>query len=74
MPVRRTTVHELEVLDYDGRIAQLRTHLSLAATFAPWPCGSAATVSLRRTAVGPFRIEDADEQRVIPPEEALAEL
>ena len=31
-------------------------------------------VSLRRTAVGPFRIEDADEQRVIPPEEALAEL
>jgi hypothetical protein len=24
--------------------------------------------------VGPFRLEDADEERVIPPEEALAEL
>jgi tRNA pseudouridine55 synthase len=28
--------------------------------------------TLRRTAVGPFRVEDADEHRLIPPEQALA--
>jgi hypothetical protein len=28
-------------------------------------------VMLRRTEVGPFRIEEADPERIIPPEEAL---
>lgn len=75
MPLRRTTVHELEVLDYDGRIAQLRTHLSSGGyvrSLAEALGGHC--VALRRMTVGPFKIEDADEQRVIPPEEALAEL
>ena len=75
MPFRRTTVHELEVLDYDGRIAQLRTHLSSGGyvrSLAEALGGHC--VSLRRTSVGPFRIDAADPDRVIPPEEALGEL
>jgi tRNA pseudouridine55 synthase len=75
MPLRRTTVHELEVFDYDGRIALLRTHLSSGGyvrSLAEALGGHC--VSLRRTTVGPFKIEDADEEHVIPPEEALAEL
>ena len=75
MPFRHTTVHELEVLDYDGRIARLRTHLSSGGyvrSLAEALGGHC--VSLRRTSVGPFRIEDADEERVIAPEEALAKL
>jgi tRNA pseudouridine55 synthase len=31
-------------------------------------------VTLRRTAVGPFHVEDADPDRILPPEEALAAL
>jgi tRNA pseudouridine55 synthase len=75
MPFRRTTVHELEVLDYDGQIAQLRTHLSSGGyvrSLAEALGGHC--VSLRRTSVGPFHIDAADPDRVIPPEEALGEL
>lgn len=75
MPVRRTSVHELDLLDYDGRIARLHTHLSSGGyvrSLAEALGGHC--VSLRRTSVGPFRVEDADEERVIPPEEAVAEL
>jgi tRNA pseudouridine55 synthase len=75
MPMRRTSVHELQLLDYDGRVARLRANVgsggyvrSLAEAL-----GGHCT-SLRRTSVGPFRVEDADEERIIPPEEALARL
>jgi len=30
--------------------------------------------SLRRTEVGPFRVEEADPGRIIPPDEALARI
>ena len=30
--------------------------------------------TLRRTEVGPFSVEEADEERIVPPEEALARL
>ena len=75
MPLRRTSVHELEVLDYDGRSARLRMHLSSGGyvrSLAEALGGHC--VSLRRTTVGPFDVEDADEKRVIPPDEALAAL
>jgi hypothetical protein len=29
---------------------------------------------LRRTAIGPFTVEEADEGRIVPPDEALARL
>jgi tRNA pseudouridine55 synthase len=75
MPVRRTTVHELDLLEYDGRIARVHAHLGSGGyvrSIADVLGGHC--VSLRRTRVGPFRVEDADEERIVPPEEALAAL
>ena len=75
MPVRRSTVHELELVSYDGRIATLDLLVSSGTyvrSIAEALGGHWAT--LRRTEVGPFRVEDADPARVIPPEEALAAL
>jgi tRNA pseudouridine55 synthase len=75
MPVRRTSVHALELVAYDGRVARLHAHVGSGAyvrSLAEALGGHC--VSLRRTAVGPFRVEDADPDRVIPDEEALAAL
>jgi tRNA pseudouridine55 synthase len=75
MPLRRTSVHELELLDYDGRVARLHAHVGSGAYVRSLAeaLGGHCT-SLRRTSVGPFRVEDADEERIIPAEEALAAL
>jgi tRNA pseudouridine55 synthase len=75
MPVRRSTVHELELVSYDGRVATLDLLVSSGTyvrSIAEALGGHCAT--LRRTEVGPFRVEDADDGRVIEPEEALASL
>jgi tRNA pseudouridine55 synthase len=75
MPVRRTSVHALELVDYDGRVARLHAHVGSGAyvrSLAEALGGHC--VSLRRTAVGPFRVDHADSERVIPDEEALAAL
>lgn len=75
MPVRRTNVHELELIGYDGRVARLRMRLGSGGyvrSIADVLGGHC--VSLRRTAVGPFRVEDADPERIVPPDEALAAL
>lgn len=75
MPVRRSTIHSLQLLDYDGRTATLDlrvesgTYVRSIADELGGHC-----VSLRRTEIGPFRVEDADSARVIPAEEALAAL
>jgi len=75
MPVRRSTVYSLDLLGFDGRVARLDllvgsgTYVrSIAAALG----GYCAT--LRRTEVGPFRVEEADEQRIVPADEALARL
>lgn len=75
MPMRRTSVHELELLDYDGRVARLHAHVGSGAYVRSLAeaLGGHCT-SLRRTSVGPFRVEDADEDRILPAEEALAAL
>ena len=75
MPLRRTSVHELELLDYDGRVARLHAHVGSGAYVRSLAeaLGGHCT-SLRRTSVGPFRVEDADEDRILPAEEALAAL
>jgi tRNA pseudouridine55 synthase len=73
MPVRRSTIHALELLGYDGRAATLDllvgsgTYVRAIADALGGHC-----VSLRRTEVGPFRVEDADPGRIIPPEDALS--
>jgi len=75
MPVRRSTVRELGLVSYDGRIATLDVLVSSGTyvrSIAEALGGHCA--SLRRTEVGPFRVEDADDTRVIDPEEALAAL
>ena len=75
MPVRRSTVHELELVSYDGRLATLDLLVSSGTyvrSIAEALGGHCAT--LRRTEVGPFRVEDADDGRVIDPEDALAAL
>jgi tRNA pseudouridine55 synthase len=75
MPVRRSTIHSLELVDYDGRVATLNllvgsgTYVRAIADELGGHCRT-----LRRTEVGPFRVEDADPARIVPPEEALAEL
>jgi tRNA pseudouridine55 synthase len=75
MPMRRTTVHTLDLLDYDGRVARLGVHISSGGyvrSLAEALGGHC--VSLRRTHVGPFDLADADPERIVPPDEALAVL
>jgi tRNA pseudouridine55 synthase len=75
MPVRRSQVHSLELLGYEGGIADLDllvstgTYVRAIADALGGHC-----VSLRRTEVGPFSVEEADEERVLPVEDALARL
>lgn len=75
MPRRPMRVHELELLSYDGGIARLEllvgsgTYVRSIADALGGHC-----VTLRRTEVGPFRVEEADEGRVVPLEEALPRL
>jgi tRNA pseudouridine55 synthase len=75
MPVRRSTIHSLDLVDYDGRIARLDllvgsgTYVRAIADELGGHCRT-----LRRTEVGPFRVDDADPARIIPPDEALGAL
>jgi tRNA pseudouridine55 synthase len=75
MPLRRSRVAALDVITYrDGAVTlDLRvssgTYVRAIADALGGHCQT-----LRRTEVGPFRVEDADPERVIPAEEALAAL
>jgi tRNA pseudouridine55 synthase len=75
MPLRRSHVAALDVITYsDGAVTlDLRvssgTYVRAIADALGGHCRT-----LRRTEVGPFRVEDADPERVIPVEEALAAL
>lgn len=72
MPVRRSMVHELSLTGYDGRIARLDllvssgTYVRSIADALGGHC-----LSLRRTEVGPFSVDQADEQRILPAKDAL---
>ena len=75
MPVRRSRVDALDLVSYDGGLARLDlrvssgTYVRAIATALGGHCRT-----LRRTEVGPFLIEEADPERLLPPEEALARL
>ena len=72
MPVRRSTVRELTLAHYDGVVARLELLVSSGTyvrSIADALGGHCA--SLRRTEVGPFSVDDADEERILPPVDAL---
>jgi tRNA pseudouridine55 synthase len=72
MPLRRSTIHSLDVLRFDPPELVLSLHVS-SGTYvrAIADVLGGHCVSLRRVAVGPFQVEDADEERVLPPLDAL---
>jgi tRNA pseudouridine55 synthase len=73
MPLRRSQVHALGLLAYDEGVATLDLRVS-SGTYvrALAEALGGHCVSLRRLEIGPFSVEDADEERVVPAEEALA--
>ena len=75
MPLRRSRVDELELLRYDEGVATLDllvssgTYVRAIAEALGGHCRS-----LRRVEVGPFHVDDADEERIIAVDDALAKL
>jgi tRNA pseudouridine55 synthase len=75
MPLRRSRVDALDVISYSEGVARLDLRVSSGTyvrSIATALGGHCAT--LRRTEVGPFRVEEADPSRLIPADEALARL
>ena len=73
MPLRRSRVDALDVIAYTDGVVRLDLRVSSGTyvrAIAEALGGHCAT--LRRLEIGPFRVEDADEELVIPPEQALA--
>jgi tRNA pseudouridine55 synthase len=73
--VRRSTVHSLRIRHYEPPLVELDLHVSSGTyvrAIADELGGHCRTI--RRTAVGPFRVEDADEELVLPPLAALVAL
>lgn len=67
MPLRRSTIHTLRVRRYAPPLVELDLHVSSGTyvrSIADALGGHCRTI--RRTAVGPFRVEDAEPDRVLP--------
>jgi tRNA pseudouridine55 synthase len=75
MPVRRSHVADLQLLRYREGVAALDltvgsgTYVRSIADALGGHC-----VTLRRTEIGPFSVDEADEERLLPVDEALARL
>jgi tRNA pseudouridine55 synthase len=70
MPVRRSTVHALDVIAYTGERVTLDVHVSSGTYIRSLADALGGhCVTLRRTEVGPFSVDDA-----VPPEAFAAEL
>ncbi len=75
MPLRRSRVDMLDLVAYAEGIATLDVRVSSGTyvrALAEALGGHCRT--LRRTEVGPFRVEEADPERIIPSDETLARL
>jgi tRNA pseudouridine55 synthase len=75
MPLRRSRVHALDVITYTGDAVRLDLRVSSGTyvrAIADALGGHCRT--LRRIEIGPFSIDEADADRFIPPDEALARL
>jgi len=75
MPLRRSQVHALDVIAYLGDSVRLELHVG-SGTYVrsiAEALGGQCT-ALRRTAVGPFAVEEADLERLLPVADVLARL
>jgi tRNA pseudouridine55 synthase len=75
MPVRRSRVDALDVIAYREGVARLDLLVSSGTyirAIADVLGGHCAT--LRRTEVGPFTVEEADPERILDPDAALARI
>jgi tRNA pseudouridine55 synthase len=75
MPVRRSRVDALDVITYTGDRVRLDLRVSSGTyvrAIADALGGHCAT--LRRTEIGPFGVDEADPELIIPADEALARL
>jgi tRNA pseudouridine55 synthase len=75
MPIRRSTVHDLTIVRFEPPDLDLALHVS-SGTYVRAIADALGghCIVLRRTAVGPFHVEAADEDRVLPPLAAVAHL
>src|ERR1044071_5427536 len=75
MPVRRSRVDALNVISYRDGVARLDlrvssgTYIRAIADVLGGHC-----VTLRRTEVGPFTVDEADPEQILPPDGALARI
>jgi tRNA pseudouridine55 synthase len=75
MPTRRSRIDALDVIAYTGHEVRLDLRVSSGTyvrAIADTLGGHCRT--LRRTEIGPFSVDEADPERFIPPDEALARL
>jgi len=75
MPLRRSQVHALDVIAYTGESVRLELHVgsgTYVRSIAEALGGHCTT--LRRTAVGPFAVDEADPERLLAVADALARL
>jgi len=75
MPLRRSRVEALALVAYSDGIATLDLRVS-SGTYVRAIADALGghCRALRRTEVGPFHVEEADSERIIPGDEALARL
>jgi tRNA pseudouridine55 synthase len=75
MPTRVMRIHALELVSYAGGVATLDLNVG-SGTYVRSIADSLGghCISLRRTEIGPFSVDEADEKRVLPLEEALPRL
>jgi tRNA pseudouridine55 synthase len=75
MPLRRSTIHALRVTRYAPPLVELDLRVSSGTYVRSIADGIGGHCRwLRRTAVGPFRVEDGDPERVLPLLAALVHL
>jgi tRNA pseudouridine55 synthase len=75
MPTRTMRIHRLDLVAYEDGVARLDLHVgsgTYVRSLADALGGHCAT--LRRTEIGPFHVDEADETRVLTIEEALPRL
>jgi tRNA pseudouridine55 synthase len=75
MPLRRSRVDALEVITYGEGVVRLDLRVS-SGTYVRSIADALGghCRSLRRLEIGPFSVEEADPERIIPPDAALARL